>query len=149
MSKLFLYYSLSGNGDFVADVLKENGFDVRKVEPSKKPPKKFFFQILHGGFNAGRQYCEPLKDYDADVSAYDEVVIGSPVWNGRLSCPINTVLRDTDLSGRKVSFVLYSGSGEAKKAEEQIKKRLPDAAILHVKEPKKNPDAMRAFLKNL
>ena len=142
MSKLLIYYSLSGNGDAVADALKAKGYEIRKVEPNKVPPKKFFFQILQCGFNAGRRYCEPLKNYDADVSAYDEIVIGSPVWNGRLSCPINTVLKDTDLKGKKVTFVLYSGSGEAKKAEEQIHAILKDAVIIHVKEPNKNPEML-------
>ncbi|MBQ1821469.1 MAG: NAD(P)H-dependent oxidoreductase [Clostridia bacterium] len=142
MSKLLIYYSLSGNGDSVAESLKANGYETRRVEPAKNPPKAFFFQILQCGFNAGRRYCEPLKNYDVDVSAYDGIVIGSPVWNGRLSCPINTVLRDTDLKGKKVTFVLYSGSGEAKKAEEQIHAILPDAAVIHVKEPKKNPEML-------
>ena len=142
MSKLFIYYSLSGNGDAVAENLKEKGFDVRKVGSAKQPPKKFFFQILQCGFNAGRRYCEPLKDYDADISAYDTVVIGSPVWNGRLSCPINTVLKETELKGKKVAFILYSGSGEAAKAEQQIRAVVPDAEIIHLKEPKKNPETL-------
>ncbi len=142
MSKLFIYYSLSGNGDAVAEKLREKGYEIRKVEPKKKPPKKFFFQILAGGFNAGRKYREPLKDYDADVSAFDEIVIGSPVWNGRLSCPINTALAETTLREKKVTFVLYSGSGEAPKAEKQIRNVLPDAAILHLQEPKKHPEML-------
>ena len=142
MAKLFIYYTLSGNGDTVADCLKDKGYDIRKVEPSKKPPKKFFLQILQCGFNAGRKYCEPLKSYDTDVSAYEEVVVGSPVWNGRLSCPINTVLRDTYLKDKKVTCVLYSGSGEAKKAEEQVLKAVPDAAVIHLQEPKKNREAI-------
>ena len=142
MSKLFIYYSLSGNGDAVAENLEEKGFDVRKVGSAKQPPKKFFFQILQCGFNAGRKYCEPLKGYDADVSAYDTVVIGSPVWNGRLSCPINTVLKETDLKGKIVAFILYSGSGEAAKAEQQIRAVVPNAEIIHMKEPKKNPETL-------
>ena len=142
MRKLFIYYSLSGNGDAVADNLKDKGFDICKVEPSKQPPKKFFFRILMYGFNAGRQYCEPLKPYSCDLDAYDEIVIGSPVWNGRLSCPINTVLSEKDLKNKKVTFLLYSGSGEAQKAERQIRAAVPDAAIVHLKEPKKNPDVL-------
>ncbi|MBR4906650.1 MAG: NAD(P)H-dependent oxidoreductase [Clostridia bacterium] len=142
MSKLFIYYSLSGNGDAVAENLKERGFDVKKVESAKQPPKKFFFQLMQYGFNAGRKYCEPLKGYDADVSAYDTVVIGSPVWNGRLSCPINTVLKETNLKGKKVAFILYSGSGEAQKAEQQIHAVVPDAEVVHLKEPKKNPETL-------
>ena len=142
MPKLLIYYSLSGNGDAVAETLRGAGYEIRKVEPERKPPKKFFAQILRGGFNAGRKYCEPLKAYDPDVSAYDEIAIGSPVWNGRLSCPVNTVLRDTDFSGKRVSVVLYSGSGAASKAEKQIRDRIPNAAILHLKEPKKNPEQL-------
>ncbi len=142
MPKILIYYSLSGNGDAVAEKMKESGFEIRKVEPRKEQPKKFFAQILRGGFNAGRKYCEPLKDYDPDVSGYDEIAIGSPIWNGRLSCPVNTVLRDTALSGKRLTFILYSGSGAAPKAEKQIRDRFPDAAILHLKEPKKNPETL-------
>lgn len=142
MKKLLIYYSLSGNGDAVAAYLADRGFDVRKVEPMNQPPKKFFAQILRCGFNAGRKHCEPLRDFDPDVSAYDEIAIGSPVWNGRLSCPVNTVLRDADLSGKRVTFVLYSGSGGASKAEKQIRGRIPNAAILHLREPKKNSETL-------
>ena len=142
MKRLFIYYSQSGNGDLVAETLQAQGFDVRKVTPKKKPPKSFLLQILSGGFAAGVGRREPLADYDADVSDYDEVVIGSPVWNGRLSCPINTVLKETDLKGKKVAFILYSGSGEAAKAEQQIRAVVPDAGIIHLKEPKKNPDQL-------
>lgn len=35
MKKLFIYYSLTGNGDNVANYLKENGWEIRKVEPKK------------------------------------------------------------------------------------------------------------------
>ena len=61
---------------------------------------------------------------------------GTPVWNGRVSCPVNTVLAETDLSGKDPVFVLYSGSGEAPKTEERIAKEYPNASIIHLKEPK-------------
>lgn len=142
MSKLFIYYSLSGNGDVVAEALKQKGYETTKVEPAKQPPKNIFLQMMRCGFNAGRQYCEPLKDYKADVTMFDGIVIGSPVWNGRLSCPINTVLQETDLKGKKVTFVLYSGSGEAQKAERQIRTAVPDAGIIHLQEPKKHTETL-------
>ncbi len=67
-------------------------------------------------------------------------MIGSPVWNGRLSCPINTVLAETDLKGKSLTFLLYSGSGDAPKAVRQIRERFPDAGIIHLKEPKSHPE---------
>lgn len=140
MNKLFIYYSLSGNGDCIAEQLKNKGFAIRSVAPQKKMPKSFFLQILAGGFGAGIGRKEPLKPYDKDVSAYDCIVIGSPVWNGRLSCPINTVLAETDLKGKSLTFLLYSGSGDAPKAVRQIRERFPDAWIIHLKEPKSHPE---------
>ena len=143
MNKLMIYYSNSGNGDAVAERLKEQGYTLRKVTPKKPMPKSFFLQILAGGFAAGIGKKEPLSGYDPDVRDFDEIVIGSPVWNARLACPINTVLAGTDLKGKKVTFVLYSGSGAAPKAVEKIGTICPGAAVIHLKEPKKYPDELK------
>mgnify|MGYP002626627908 CR=1 FL=1 len=142
MKKLFIYYSQSGNGDTIAEALAKKGYDLRRITPKKKPPKAFFLQILAGGFGAGIGRKEPLDGYDADVSGYEEIAIGSPIWNGRLSCPVNTVLADTDLKGKALTFVLYSGGGEAPKAEAKIRERFSGARIVHLKEPKSHPDEL-------
>ena len=136
--KVFYYFTLSGNGDMVASVLAESGIECRKVELSKPFPKSKFLAIMKGGFAASIKRKESVQDYNKDVSAFDEVVIGSPIWNGRFSTPINTVLSDLDLTGKKVSFVLYSASGEAKKAVERIEAEYPGSKYVIVKEPKKN-----------
>ena len=139
MAKLFIYYSFSGNGDAVASRLAEQGFEIRKVESELKLGKSLFSQIMKGGFSAGIGQKPKLIAYDGDVSGYEEICIGSPVWNARLASPVNTVLRDTDLNGKKLSFVLYSGSGTGKKADEKLKKEYPEAKIIHLKQPKDNP----------
>ena len=143
MKRLFIYYSQSGNGDLVAETLEKQGFAIRKVTPKKKPPKAFFFQIMAGGFGAGIGRKEPLLAYDTDVTGFDEVWIGSPVWNARLSCPINTVLSDVDLKGKHPTFILCSGSGAAPKAEQKLKERYPDVRIVHLKEPKTHPEELQ------
>ena len=143
MNKLLIYYSLTGNGDLVAEFLKNKKFDVRKVTEKKKMPKTFFFMILSGGFRASIGSKAKLVDYDNDVSKYDEVVIGSPIWNGRIPPAINAVLNQTDLKDKKLSFVFYSGSGEGKKAKEKIEKNYPNAQIIFLKEPKKYPEELK------
>ena len=142
MSKLFIYYSFSGNGDAVAAKMAEKGFEPRKVETEFKLSDKLFPQMMKGGFSAAIGQTPALIDYDCDVSGYDEVCVGAPVWNGRLASPVNTVLRDTDLAGRKLSFILYSGSGAAKKASAKIAGAYPDAAVIHLKQPKNNIDEL-------
>ena len=143
MKKLFVYYSLSGSGDAVAAYLKERGYDVRRAETAKPMPKSFFLQIMKGGFAAGIGKKEKLKDFDADTEGYDEITIGSPVWNGRLSTPANTIVSALDTKGKKVSFILYAGGGTAPKATEKLAKLFPGAPVTVLKEPKKYPEELK------
>ena len=143
MKKLLIYYSLTGNGDLLAEYLKGDNFEIRKVTEKKKMPKSFFFRVLAGGFRAGIKAKAKLVEYDNDVSKFDEVLIGSPIWNGRFPPVLNSVIEQTDFSGKRISFIFYSGSGEGKKAEEQVKKQFPDAEIVFLKEPKKNPEELK------
>ena len=147
MKKIFIYYSLSGNGDVVATYLKTKNIDVRKVIIKDKMPKSYIGQILKGGFLAGINYKMELDNFDNNTDNYDEIIIGSPIWNGRLACPINTVLDNIDLN-KRISFVLYSGSGEAPKAEKMIRERYGNVNIIALKDPKKNIDDMKMNLDN-
>ena len=140
MKKIFIYYSLTGSGDLVADTLKSKGYDIRKVVSKYNYPKSFFWLMMVGGFRAGTNKKDKLIDFNTDISNYDEIVIGSPVWFDRVSPPVNTVLKELDLSGKKISFIFYSGSGEANKASERVKD-LGNITIL--KEPKKYKDELR------
>ncbi len=142
MSKLFIYYSFTGNGDVVAEALKEKGFIIRKVESKLKLSKRLFPQMMKGGFLSLIGAKPELIDYDNNVDGCDEICIGSPVWNGRFACPVNTVLRDTDLKEKKVSFILYSGSGTAASADKKIKKLFPEARIIHLQQPKDKIDEL-------
>ena len=142
MNKLFIYYSFTGNGELVAKNLEEKGFDIRKAIPKKPLPKSFFWGVLTGGFLAGINHKSKLVNFDTDVSKYDQIVIGSPVWNGRFSSPINRVLKDVDLNNKEVIFVFYSGSGEAAKAVKRIKKEFLNTKYIILKEPKKYPDEL-------
>ena len=137
MKKIFIYYSLTGNGDLIADTLKEKGYEIRKIIPKKQLPKPFALRILSGGFKAMINYQDKLIDFNDDITNYDEIVIGSPIWNSRLSSPINTVLKKLDLTNKKVSFIFYSGSGENNKASLLVKEKYK-ASVINLQEPLKH-----------
>ena len=137
MKKLFIYFSLTGNCDFVASHLKEQGYETRKVELKKPLPKSFFFSVMTGGFLAGLGVKSKLKEYDRVIDNYDEIVIGGPIWNGRFSSPINTLLRDLDLKDKNVKFIFTGGSGEGKHALKKVNKLFPNSKVIFLKDPKK------------
>ena len=139
MKKLFLYYSHTGNGDIVARRLEERGYEVRAVTRKRPLPRTFLLCILTGGFLAGIHHKDKLMPYDVNVADYDEIVIGSPIWNGNLASPTNTLLASLNSEGKKLTFVLYAGGGEAPKAVKRLQKAFPAASCIVLKEPKKYP----------
>ena len=135
MKKIFIYYSLTGNGDEVSKVFKKDGYDIKKIEVKNPLPKKFFFRMMTGGFKALIGYKEKITNFDIDISKYDKIVIGSPIWNDRISTPIRTLLKQIDK--KNIDFVLYSGSGKGERGTEFLKERYPKSKITIIKEPKK------------
>ena len=140
MKKLFLFSSFTGNGDFVSKEFEKAGFELRKAVEKKKFPKSFFWSVMSGGFRAGLGLKGKLVNYDNNVSSFDKIVIGSPIWNWRFPPVMNSVLKETNFEGKELTFVFYSGSGEGKNAEERVKKEFPSAKIIFLKEPKKYPE---------
>ena len=136
MKKLFIYYSLTGNGDIVAKKLK-NTCDIRKIKIKNELPKSLFCKMMVGGFKAMVAYSEKLIDFDNNIDNYEEIIIGSPIWYDRLCSPIRTALNKLDLSNKKISFILYSGGGQANNASKFIKNNYKNANIIVLQEPKK------------
>ena len=142
MNKLFIYFSETGNGDLIAEKMKDKGYEVKKIFTKRKPCKIAFFHIFAGGFSAGFGLKPKLTEMEYDLSNYDEVAIGSPIWNDRFASPINTLLSILDLSQKKVKFILYSGSGNGDTAIKRIKKEYPDAEFVILKQPTKYPEQL-------
>ena len=136
MKKIFIYYSLTGNGDCVSKLFNSDT-TIRKIETIKQLPKFKIFQILVGGFQTLIDYRDPLRDFDNNIEDYDEIIIGSPIWNDRLATPVRSAIEKLNLKDKKITFVLYSGSGKANKASEFIKKNYTNDIII-LKEPLKN-----------
>ena len=141
MKNLLIYFSLTGNGDVVADYFKEKGYEIRKVISKYHYPKNKFFLIMSGGFKATMNKKDKLVDFDSNINNYEKIVIASPIWNDRLSAPINSVISLLDLKNKDLNFVLYSASGNGNHANEKIKSLYGIDAII-LKEPKKNKEEL-------
>lgn len=143
MSKLFIYSSQYGSGDTVASYLKDKGFEIRKVESTYKLSKVFFFAMMKGGYHAGINKVAKLVNYDNNVAKYDEIYIGSPIWNDRLTPITNAILEETFLKDKKLTFILYSGGGQCKHAYKKLHSLYKDATIINLKQPKKYPEELK------
>ncbi len=122
MNKYFVYFSATGNGDFLANELKVKGYTPVKVEMVKPIKKVGFFFILKYGGRATFKKKDKIKPVDLELKEDDLVVIGSPIWGDHLSTPINTVLNQFSFNKETTKFVLYPAGEGTKKSLVQIAK---------------------------
>lgn len=146
--KYFIYFSNSGNGDFLADHLKEYGYQIIKVEPTRPLKKMNFFRIIKYGGQAIINKKMPIKDINLAFKEDDEVVIGSPIWNDRLSTPINTVLAKFSFNKDKTKFILYPAGKDTSKSLKQIKNLGFNIEPVVISNPKKDEKATLALLES-
>ena len=149
MKKYFIYYSNSGNGDFVAEALKRSDVSLIKLEPKKHIKKMNFFRIIRYGGEAMMKKKMPIQQLDLILDSDDVVVIGSPIWNDRLSTPVLTLLDKYEFDKKTTRFVLYSGGGKAARAEKQIAKMGFEKKAIVLKEPKKYSEEAKVLLKDI
>ena len=70
-----------------------------------------------------------IADRDANVSDYDVILIGFPIWWYTVPTIINTFLEAYDFSGKTIVPFATSGGSGIKKAAEAIRKAVPDAEV--------------------
>lgn len=137
MSRLFVYYSNSGNGDYVASIMREKGFNTLKIELEHELPQSFFFKIIVGGFKSMIKEKPKIKNDLTILKNYNEIYVGTPIWNKRVSAPINTVLES--LKTTNFNLICYSGSGNIKKIVKEVKDYKIEN-IISLIEPLKNKE---------
>lgn len=143
---IIYYYSLTNNTYEVAKKYQSLGFELREIKSKHKYPKKFFFRILSGGFRAGLNLKDKIEDINLHVSKSDNIIIAGPIWNGKFSSPINTILKKLDINNLNVTFVFTSGSGSAPKVVKKIWKKYPHKNIIVLKEPLKYPEELNKLV---
>jgi len=121
---LVVYYSLTGKTDVVAQALaQELGADVRRVEDVEQRSATWWF-MMTGSMAAIRGVEAPIKPIDTGFQGYERVFVGSPVWAGSPSTPINAFIAKADFSGKEVIPFMTMGGKDAAGALQKMSERI-------------------------
>lgn len=81
MKGLVLYYSYSGNTEKVAKMIQRaTGFDIAEIKPVKNYEGDYNSVVNQGKKEVDNRVEPEIVDLKCDLSQYDTVVLGSPVW---------------------------------------------------------------------
>ena len=121
MKTAIVFYSMSGNTEYVANKISEKiDADIIRVVPQKAYPDSGFKKFLWGGKSAVMGEEPELEEYVFDSEKYDQIILGTPVWASTFTPPIRTFIKENKekLKGKKIAvFVCLSGAGSQKTIE--------------------------------
>lgn len=122
MRTLVVYYSRTGNTRFVAEKIAEH-LDAETCEVVDKKKRKGRFVILTGGYAALKNKLTNIE-VSKPIDNYDFIIIGSPVWAGKITPAIRTFITKNDFSGKQIACFVTLGGDKPEKAIENMKEAL-------------------------
>ncbi|MBQ3396652.1 MAG: flavodoxin [Synergistaceae bacterium] len=123
-------YITKGNTMILAEMIaSKTGSDLFEIKPEKKYPADYdtCIDVAKKELNAK---ARPAILEDKDVSEYDTVYFGYPIWWGDLPMCFYTFIEGHDWNGKKIiPFCTHEGSGLAG-TERKLKSALKGAEVM-------------------
>jgi len=118
---LTVYYSNGGNTKSIAENIQSiAGGDIKEIELIEKYPDNIFKMSKLVRKQQKEGYL--VKIEDIDISNYDIIIAGSPIWGLNPSLPFKTFLKNGNFENKTlIPFFSYSGGAGKKKIFEEIK----------------------------
>ena len=127
-----VYYSQSKvqNTALVARwIQKHVGGDLIAIETEKPYPEPYFRTLAAAELERRSGTFRPIKP-TPDLTAYDIVFLGSPIWYGSCAFPVKQFLKTHPLAGKTVVPFSTHGGGGAPLYARDVKVACPEAKVL-------------------
>lgn len=127
---LVVYYSCTGNTERVAELIKEGtGSDIFEIELKKdySLAKAYTVGLIH----ASTGYKPKMQD-DIDISKYDTIYLGTPVWMFTIAPALRTFIKAHNWE-KKTIFPFCTDEGGKGNCFEKIEELCKGAAVLEGK----------------
>ncbi|HHS9684160.1 flavodoxin [Klebsiella pneumoniae] len=111
---LVAYFSRSGNTRVIAGIIHRSlNTDLFEIEPAT-PYSEDYFQTVEQAKNKRERGIKPaLKNSVADISRYETVYLGFPIWGTSVPPVVQTFLSRHNLAGKLlIPFITHGGYGK-------------------------------------
>jgi flavodoxin len=116
---LLVYYSLSGNTKKVAEeMVRIGGWDIGVIKDTD--PRKGTWGYMRSALETLFK-MNPAIDYIGnDPGAYDTLVLGSPIWVGRLASPMSSFAHQYKDKLKNIACFCTMGGTDSKNWQAQL-----------------------------
>lgn len=123
MKSLVIYFSKSGKTKKQAEqIAKTIGADTFEIETEKVYPDSYLKTIAESHKEFKSDEKPALKTAKIDLSEYDRILIGFPVWFGTCPMAVISFIEKNDFAGKKIYPFCTSGVAGCEKGSSDIAK---------------------------
>lgn len=127
--KLVVFFSYTGNTKKIAEsIQKELNCDILEIKPVKPYSTDYQTVVDEEQNNESSKKKPEIQSIDKDLSQYDEIIVGSPVWWYTIAPVIRTFLSENDLKG-KIIKPFATNAGWLGRTFQEIEKLCPDSKV--------------------
>lgn len=108
MKCLTLYYSRTGNTKLIAEkISKELSSEIKEIIDKKK--RSGFIGYIKSAREAMKKNQTDIENISIDLSDFDTIIIGTPVWVGRMAPAVRTIIKQYNEKLVNIAFFCTSG----------------------------------------
>lgn len=103
MKRIVVYYSYGGNTKRVAQKIQKSlGADIAEIKTINPYQGNYNDIVDQGHEEVNNGFMPEIEPLEIDLSQYDHIIIGTPVWWYTFAPAVKTFLNTADFSGKKV-----------------------------------------------
>lgn len=131
---LVAYFSATGVTAKVAKTLAEAAgadlYEIKPVTPYTKTDLNWMNPFSRSTKEMkGKNNRPPLADDDSDITKYDTILLGFPIWWYIAPTMVNSFLEQQDFSGKQIILFATSGGSDFGKTVSKLEPSCPGAVI--------------------
>lgn len=131
MKAIVIYYSRGGHVRKIAEeIAAALPADIDEIVDLKK--RDGIVGWLSAGRDATLRKNTEISVPHCDVSAYDLVIIGTPIWSWNMACGVRSFLMQYGAKMKQVAFFAAMGGSGDKRAFAEMQKMCGDGGIVPV-----------------
>ena len=128
MNTLVVYFSRTGSTRKIAQAIADQlGCPIEEITEPKG--RKGSIGFMRSGYQAYRQKSSKINPVAAKMKDFDMVIVGTPLWAGRLSSPVRAFLIQHGKDIKKAAFFCTKASSEPERVFEAMQSLVGKAPV--------------------
>lgn len=127
---LIVYYSLTENTKAVAEeIQKQVNGELMRIETVEPYPEVYdeVLDVVEAQREAGE--LPTIVKQDVDLSDYDSIFLGTPIWFGEPALPMEKWISENELAGKRIYPFFTSGSSSINESMERYRELLDQSTL--------------------